>query len=298
MFNQTELSRLFPSTALINDMKKKEKFIIEEGILKSCNSDRHNIIIPGTVIEIGESAVSCNDNIESVVISPGTKKIGFGAFSWCKNLKTVTIPDSVEEIDQSAFCGCSSLANVQISKTSSNLHEIRYLAFSGCGSLKEITIPDSVEDIWPESFSMCDLKKIYGGKNVKSIGKHAFFNCTKTSDKSRLSLKDSNEDIVAYKWFNKGMCSLDSTLDIKPGPWKTYTLYKSKDECSGFSAYISPLDIFNDINAFSIGKDIFIRKVVCKSVDFTRPFDSEFTCKEIMVLEKVSVEDLFKEHSK
>lgn len=68
-----------------------------------------SIEIPGSVIEIGDSAFSHCDDIESVKISNGVTVIGKNAFSGCYGLTSIKIPDSVTEIGAYAFSWCTGL---------------------------------------------------------------------------------------------------------------------------------------------------------------------------------------------
>ena len=76
-----------------------------------------------------------NKSITSVVIPDSVVGLGNSAFSWCASLTSVTIPDSVTSIGDWAFEYCSSLTSVTIPKS---VTSIGNWAFSDCYSLTSI----------------------------------------------------------------------------------------------------------------------------------------------------------------
>lgn len=64
-----------------------------------------SIIIPGTVVTIGDNAFYGCTNLTTVFIQEGTTSIGALAFADCPVLQAVAVPDSVIEIDAEAFKG-------------------------------------------------------------------------------------------------------------------------------------------------------------------------------------------------
>ncbi|MBQ3692614.1 MAG: cell wall-binding repeat-containing protein, partial [Clostridia bacterium] len=72
------------------------------------------VIIPGSVVEIGVGGFQYCDFLENVTISNGVKSIGGSAFEGCPRLTSITIPDSVTSIDDNAFDYCDSLESIII----------------------------------------------------------------------------------------------------------------------------------------------------------------------------------------
>lgn len=94
-----------------------------------------NTIIPNSVIEIGERALSEYTGLTSITIPNSVTLIGYDAFNGCSNLTNVIIPNSVTKICSWAFAGCSRLASV--------------------------TIGNSVTEIGNKVFCNCNLEEIY-----------------------------------------------------------------------------------------------------------------------------------------
>ena len=127
-------------------------------------------IKPGTE-EISDKAFSDCINLTSVIIPDSVVYIGNGAFKNCINLTTVTIPDSVTHIGEWAFGGCRRLKNVILPNS---VTHIGAGAFRTCGALENFNIPKSVTHIGDWAISCKSLKNIYIPNSVTHIGEHAF----------------------------------------------------------------------------------------------------------------------------
>ena len=135
-------------------------YSVKEGTRIICNhaffwcSSLSNIVVPNSVISIGDRAFSCCSSLSNIVIPDSVTSIGDYAFSHCSSLSSIVIPDSVTDIGNDAFSHCSSLSNIVVSNS---VISIGNGAFSGCSSLSNIVIPDSVTDIGNGAFSGCLL---------------------------------------------------------------------------------------------------------------------------------------------
>lgn len=132
-----------------------------------------NIIIPNSVITIGDAAfISCSsltdatignsvtsiadytfDNctsLSSVTIGNNVTRIGEHAFNYCKSLTNVIVPSSVTIIDDYAFISCESLINVSIqnSETSIGSH-----VFDSCDNLVKINFNGTISQ-WNDSIRL------------------------------------------------------------------------------------------------------------------------------------------------
>lgn len=65
-----------------------------------------DVVIPGSVTNIGGYAFAYSQHLTNVVLSSGLVSIGSHAFAKCRGLDRVTIPETVERIGDFAFSGC------------------------------------------------------------------------------------------------------------------------------------------------------------------------------------------------
>ncbi len=168
-------------------IKKGTKVICDnafDDIDNPCSS-LQKIIIPNSVLIIGNRAFYLCGSLRQITVSNSVKIIGDAAFCYCESLQQFIIPDSVTFIGNEAFWECK--------------------------SLQQITIPNSIEHMGYNPFCKCDKLIIeskssnyivtnkllidnqnntivsYFGKDkiitipnsVKNIGRCAFF-CTKS----------------------------------------------------------------------------------------------------------------------
>ncbi len=169
-------------------------FKISNGILYKYLGDKAEVIIPNSVIKIGEEAF-LSSKITSVVIPCGVREIrdrafaycfslkslsiandvtliGKNAFDHCRSLTQVVIPNSVIKIDSNAFESCNALTNISLSN---NLRMIDKGVFLNCEALSEINLPDGLFSISDSAFGGCkSLTNITIPKNVNKIGFYAF----------------------------------------------------------------------------------------------------------------------------
>ena len=135
-----------------------------------------SVIIPNSVIAIGNYAFYGCSSLTSVTISNSVTSIGEGAFFNCSSLTSVTIPNSVTSIGDGVFSGCSSLTSVNISNS---VTSIGNYAFFNCSSLTSITIPNSITSIGNRAFYGCSsLTSVTIPNSVTSIGGGVFYNCS------------------------------------------------------------------------------------------------------------------------
>lgn len=130
------------------------------------------VVIPDSVIEIGDNAFTNCSNIESVKLGTGIKKIGSYAFGM--NLKTLDLPEGLEEIGRAAFSGLSDLEELNIP---SSLNEINRGVFLGCG-IESLVIPGNIKKIGVQAFCKCqNLKSVELKEGVEIIKEGAFEKC-------------------------------------------------------------------------------------------------------------------------
>lgn len=147
--------------------------IYDDGIFFGCEN-LTNVIIPGSVTDIGANTFAGCPNLTKVVIPESVTVIGQDAFGWCTSLTNVAIPSSVTIINISTFETCLSLTNIVIPNS---VTRIDNLAFKNT-NLTNVVIPNSVTAIGEEAFAECsDLKTIVIPGSVTAIAESAFNNC-------------------------------------------------------------------------------------------------------------------------
>lgn len=97
-----------------------------------------NVIIPGSVKNIGDYAFCDCGEIESITLSNGVVNIGNFAFDNCSGITDIIIPDSVKSIGALAFSGCTGLTSIIIPDNAISIGES---VFQDCSSLKSVTVP-------------------------------------------------------------------------------------------------------------------------------------------------------------
>ena len=157
-----------------------ESYDVKEGTVVICDcafdscSNLRRVILPLSVIYIGNYAFWGCDSLLNIKISLNVTTIGKSAFDSCSRLPCIVIPSSVTSIGDFAFCSCSRLASVEIH---SSLTRINDGIFMFCDDLYSIMIPSSVTSIGDSAFAYCSLSNIIIPSGVTSIGISAFSKC-------------------------------------------------------------------------------------------------------------------------
>jgi hypothetical protein len=172
------------------------------------NEDLISVIIPGSVVSIGDQAFADNyNNLTSVTINEGVQIIGKGAFSNCWALTTISIGYGVTSIGRNAFYQCEKLTSISIPNSVTSIGEY---AFYYCNNLVSITLPSSV-----------------------SVGEKAFEE-TKWFNNQPDGLMYFGD--VAYKY--KGKMPENTSIEIKEGT--TALLSGVFSGCSGLTSISIP----------------------------------------------------------
>ena len=94
-------------------MSNASDFIIENGVLKKYVASAVEVVIPDSVVTIGQYAFMFCD-AKSFVIPSSIQVIEQGAFFQCEKMVSITIPESVTTIADDAFGCCNKLCSIRI----------------------------------------------------------------------------------------------------------------------------------------------------------------------------------------
>lgn len=128
------------------------------GILKGyvrgfsyCRSIK-TVIIPDTVVEIGEKTFWNCPELVDVFLPRNLVEMGVNVFENCMKLSYVQVPSSLAFIPPFTFVNCKSLEGVTLFE---GLEQIGYGAFQDCTSLNGIKFPASLKKIDRAAFAYC-----------------------------------------------------------------------------------------------------------------------------------------------
>ena len=141
-------------------------------------SDRRtvdNLIIPETIVDIGESCFEFSDMTTIDLSAANIRCIRKKTFDLCYKLTTIVLPDSLIAIEDSAFNNCKELT---LSSLPTGITYIGAYAFNGCRKLALSSLPDDITSIGDGTFDGCaELAITSIPSGVTSIGNRAFAVC-------------------------------------------------------------------------------------------------------------------------
>lgn len=178
---------------------KPETKVIAARAFSDCEN-LSKVILPNSVISIGESAFWGCTGLVSITIPNSVTSIANEAFAYCENLNHITLPSCLTDIGWWAFSDtafyndtknwekrcegdvlylgnylleANSIANTYSVKDGTKA--IASWAFRCCSELQSITIPDSVTSIGDRAFQYCtNLSEIVVPNSITHIGGQAF----------------------------------------------------------------------------------------------------------------------------
>lgn len=118
-------------------------FVIENGVLVKYVGTDENVMIPESVLEIGEKAFYGCKQIRHVSVPTGVLRINEEAFS-CSSLNSIMLPDTLQEARLNAFRSCHFLKKLEIPENT-DIGNITTGPILNCSSMTHLIIPDSIE---------------------------------------------------------------------------------------------------------------------------------------------------------
>ena len=104
-------SRAFRNCSALEELEIGGATEIESRAFYGCSSLK-NLILPDSLISIGDYAFYGCSGLETIVFGSSLKRIGSHAFYLCESLVRAELPESVSFIDSQAFRYCRSLKEV------------------------------------------------------------------------------------------------------------------------------------------------------------------------------------------
>ncbi len=135
-----------------NEVSVADDFKIVAGVLKEYTGSSSLIILPETIVEIGERCFADMQNIKSISFPSSIIKIGKEAFLNCTNLKQISFNNNLKEIGESAFknTGLESVALPQ------NLISLGKDAFMWCKAMVSVDLTGSRFLSFDRAFKQCE----------------------------------------------------------------------------------------------------------------------------------------------
>ena len=140
---------------------------IIQGAFAGCTGITGEVVIPNSVIHLGDDTFRSCTNLNSVVFGNALPKIGWAAFKGCTSLEHISpLPESLTRIYDCAFEGCSQLSGTIVIPPL--ITQIDEKVFNSC-NITSVVIPEGVTKIKRGAFAGCPLDSLYISSSVTSI---------------------------------------------------------------------------------------------------------------------------------
>ena len=104
----------FHETSWLESKQSENPLVIINGILIDAEKCSETVIIPKSVLHIGDGAFANNQKTTHVDIPNSVISVGVRAFSECENLTNVNLYEGISTIGTEAFYGCRNLKSITI----------------------------------------------------------------------------------------------------------------------------------------------------------------------------------------
>ena len=164
------------------DQQKYNVVALADTAFKGCDLVE-TIVLPSSVKSVGQHVVDHCFNLTAFEVASGSDyyKTEEGVLLTADGSQVVccptaksgdyTLPDGVKTIAPSAFSTCKNLSKVVLPE---GLKEVPAYAFYECWGLADVQFPASLETIGDYAFDGTILQFLSFGRNLKSVGSHAF----------------------------------------------------------------------------------------------------------------------------
>lgn len=150
------------------------------------------IDLPGSLLEIGDSAFYRAQKLKAVDVPGRVTTIGQNCFSQCSALAEVILGGDLISMGNSAFSQCTKITEITLPD---KMTSIGTRAFYNCTGLKELTFPNSITKIGDNVLENCvTLKKVSFGEKIQTIAGNVFLNCPKLDE---ITVSPRNEYMTA-----------------------------------------------------------------------------------------------------
>lgn len=151
----------------------------------------NSVVVSECVEVIGHNCFK-QSGLSKIILPESLIELGESCFESCKFLRSVNLPNSLEIIRSRCFYNCSELKSMKIPNKIKNIYD---RTFTNCESLETIELPESLEYIGAAAFNGCSsLRRICFNKELREIRKYAFGHC-----KSLREVQFSSSNIIIDK---------------------------------------------------------------------------------------------------
>lgn len=133
------------------------------------------VTLPGSLLEIGDSAFSSAQKLTAIDVPGQATKIGDKAFYYCTELNDVALGGGLLSIGIEAFAHCVKISGIRIPD---KVETIGRSAFAYCDALEEMMFPNTLETVGASALEFCSsLKRVSFGENIKTVAGNVFEGC-------------------------------------------------------------------------------------------------------------------------
>lgn len=161
----------------------------EYGTGAFARKDIVSVVIPDSIVEIGQNTFSNCNMLQTVSISSESnlRTIGNNAFSGCSSLTSIYIPEGAVELGNNIFNNCGALESITVAEgnaayRSENGHFIEAATDTLLRGGNNGMIPEGVRAIAQAAFRRSSVTEVVVPATVTEIGNYAFDDCVNLAE--------------------------------------------------------------------------------------------------------------------